>query len=360
MKPAGSLFFLLLLQISLSSPGSATPALAQLTTVNENNFNQITLEFEPPVLPNGEDTTTLSGTIEVLLEIDPATDQVSEMTIVDGEIEGSPVEISESAFLIGSYDLESSILGASLVTLDPPGLVDPDSGEFDSSQHSFTVTSGTLGGNISAPLLGLDENLSFDFAELPVGGTGLGAGSVTLTPTGATPASKSYEVIVLLPIAVDQTFEAEGFEIPIRVNGTAKLVGPATIEIESEDPFVAWTEQNGIAGATQLEDANGDGVPNGLQWALGLDASDSPFPHLLRPDGTTAATVDFTLALPDGGTGAPLTVVTTTDPELPFTVLDPASVSSGNPIPQGTTGSVIIALPKGERGFVQLVVGAGN
>ncbi len=183
---------------------------------------------------------------------------------------------------------------------------------------------------------------------------------MTLTPTGATPASKSYEVMVLLPIAVDQTFEAEGFEIPIRVNGTAKLVGPATIEIESEDPFVAWTEQNGIAGATQQEDANGDGVPNGLQWALGLDASDSPFPHLLRPDGTTAATVDFTLALPDGGTGAPLTVVTTTDPELPFNVLDPASVSSGNPIPQGTTGSVIIALPKGERGFVQLVVGAGN
>ncbi|MFP6885884.1 MAG: hypothetical protein VCA40_15740 [Roseibacillus sp.] len=359
MKPPGSLFFLLILQVSLTSSGSATPVTAQLAAVNEPDFNQITLEFEPPVLPNGEGTSTLSGAIEVLLEIDPATDQVSEMTIVDGEIEGSPVEISESSFL-GSYDLESSTLGASLATLDPPGLVDPNSGEFDSSQHSFTVTSGTLGGNISAPLLGLDEDLTFDFAELPVGGTGFGTGTVTLTPTGATPTSKSYEVVVLLPIAVEQTVEAEGFEIPIRANGTAKLVGPATIEIEPEDPFVAWTEQNGIAGATQLEDANGDGVPNGLQWALGLDASDSPFPHLLRPDRTTAATVDFTLALPDGGTGAPLTVVTTTDLELPFNVLDPASVSSGNPIPQGTTGSVTIALPRGERGFVQLVVGAGN
>ena len=172
----------------------------------------------------------------VLLEIDPVTDQVSEMTIVDGEIEGSPVEISESSFF-GSYDLESSTLGASLATLDPPGLVDPNSGEFDSSQHSFTVTSGTLGGNISAPLLGLDEDLTFDFAELPVGGTGFGTGTVTLTPTGATPTSKSYEVVVLLPIAVEQTVEAEGFEIPIGANGTAKLVGPATIEIED------WSER---------------------------------------------------------------------------------------------------------------------
>jgi len=358
MKPAGSLLCLLLIQVTLTSPGSATPATAQLAAVSEAPFNQITLEFEPPVLPKGEDTTTLSGAIEVLLEIDPATDQVSEMTIVDGEIEGSSVEISESAFLIGSYDLESSILGASLATLDPPGLVDPNSGEFDSAQHSFTVTSGTLGGNISLPLLGLDQDISFDFAELPVGGTGLGVGTVTLTPTGATPTSKSYEVVVLLPIAIDETFEAEGFEIPVGVSGTAKLVGPATIEIEPEDPFLTWTEQNGLAGATRLEDANGDGVPNGLQWALGLTASDSPFPHLLTPNGTTAATVDFTLVLPDGGTAAPLTVVTSTALELPFNVLSPASVSSGNPIPQGTTGSITIALPKGARGFVQLVVGA--
>ncbi len=360
MKSAGSLFCLLLLQVSLISPGSATPTTAQLTAVNEENFNEITLEFEPPVLPTGEDTTRISGTVEILLEIDPATDQVSEMTIVEGEIEGSPVEISGSTFFVGSYSLESSILGATLATLEPPGLVDPNNGEFDSSQHSFTVTSGTLGGNISVPLLSMDQDIAFDFVETPVGGTGLGAGTVTLTPTGATPTSKSYEVVVLLPIAIAETFEAEGVEIPIRAEGTAKLVGPATIEIEPEDPFVAWTVQSGIAGATQLEDANGDGVPNGLQWALGLTASDSPFPHLLRSDGTTAATVDFSLALPDGGTAAPLTVVTTTDLEVPFSVLGTASVSSGNPIPRGTAGSVTITLPREQRGFVQLVVGTGD
>jgi len=368
MKLPGCLFFLLLLQFSLSHSLSAAPATATLTAVDEADFNRITIEFEPPVLPNGSDTSRLSGNLEVLLEIDPVTDQVSEMTIVDGSFQGSAIEMSGSSFLFGSYDLESSTLDMTLATPNPPGIVDPVTGEFDSAQHSFTVVSGDLSGDFT--ILGTTSEILFNFSDTPIGGTGIGAGSVTLAPTGTTPTSKSYNVEVLLPIAVNEVFEAEGFEIPIGANGTAKLVGPATIEIEPEDPFVAWTEQNGIAGATQLEDANGDGVPNGLQWALGLDASDSPFPHLLRPDGTTAATVDFTLALPDGGTAAPLTVATITDPtafspprtwaELPFTVLDPASVSSGNPIPQGTTGSISIALPRGDRGFVQLIVGAGN
>ena len=358
MKSAGTLFLLLLLPITLSLPLSSAPATATLAAVNEAGFNRITIEFEPPVLPTGSDTSRLSGDLEVLLEIDPVTDQVSEMTIIDGNIQGSEIEMSGSSFFLGSYDLESSTLDATLATPNPPGIVDPATGEFDSAQHSFTVVSGDLSGEIT--ILGSTNEISFNFSDTPIGGTGIGTGTVTLAPTGTTPTSKTYNVEVLLPIAVNEVFEAEGFEIPIRANGTAKLVGPATVEIVPEDPFVAWAEQNGLAGATQLGDANSDGVPNGLQWALGLDASDNPFPHLLKSHRVTAATVDYILALPDEGTAAPLTVVTTADLELPFSVLDTAWVSSGNPIPQGTSGSVIITLLREERGFVQLVVDDGN
>lgn len=344
-----------LLFLSSSSIIVATPTTATLTAVNEQNFNRITLEFEPPVLPTGRDTTRLSGSIEVLLEIDPVTDQVSEMTILDGDVQGSAVELSGSTFLIGSYDLESSTLGATLATPEPPGIVDPATGEFDSAQHTFTVSSGTLGGNISIGLLGINENLDFDFTNEPVGGTGLGTGTVTLTPTTSTPTSKSYNVDVELPVAVDQVFEAAGVEVPIRANGSAKLSGPATIEIIPDDPFVLWSEANGIAGATPLQDSNGDGVSNGIQWALGLDASENPFPHLLQPGETNAATVSFTLSLPEGGTASPLLVTTGTDPLQPFTPLGPALISPvGNPIPAGTSGEITIRIPRGQRGFVQL------
>ncbi len=355
MKFAGTLFSLLLLPVSLTQHLFAVPATAALSAANEAGFNQITIEFEPPLLPTGSDTSTLSGNLEVLLEIDPATDQVSEMTIIDGNIEGSAIEMSGSTFLLGSYDLESSTLDASLATPNPPGIVDPATGDFDSAQHSFTVTSGDLSGEITA--LGSTNQISFNFSDTPIGGTGVGTGTVTLTPTATTATSKAYDVEVLLPIAVNEVFEVEGFTIPIRANGTAKLVGSATIEIVPEDPFVAWAEQNGLAGVTQREDSNGDGVPNGIQWALGLEASTNPHPHLLTPDGATAATVDFTLSLPSSGTAAPLLVVTATDLSQAFAPLDAGLVSGGNnPIPTGTTGLVVIKLPKGESGFVRLVV----
>ena len=134
MKPAILAF--LLLPAFLILPASATPATATLTAVNETGFNRINLEFEPPVLPTGSDTSQLTGTIEILLEIDPATDEVSEMSIIDGNIQGSPVEMSGSTFFVGSYNLESSSLDAILDTPNPPGIVDPTTGDFDSAQHS--------------------------------------------------------------------------------------------------------------------------------------------------------------------------------------------------------------------------------
>lgn len=353
MKPALAALFLLPILVSL--PTSAAPATSTLTAVNEAGFNRINLEFEPPVLPAGSDTSRLSGTIEVLLEIDPETDEVSEMSITGGNIQGSEVQMSASVFLLGSYDLESSTLEAILDTPNPPGIVDPATGEFDSSQHSFTVVSGDLSGEISTLLTGSSE-ISFNFADAPIGGTGIGTGTVTLTPTGSTPTSKSYDVDVRLPIAVDEIFEAEGFEIPIRAEGTAKMVGSTTIEIVPEDPFTSWAEQNNLAGATRLQDSNGDGVPNGIQWALGLQASDNPYPHLLAPNGTTDSSVDFAISLPPAGTAAPLLVVTATDPSEPFLPLGGVLINRGNPIPAGSTGVVTIKLPRGEQGFLQLVV----
>jgi hypothetical protein len=47
------------------------------------------------------------------------------------------------------------------------------------------------------------------------------------------------------------------------------------------------------------------------------------------------------------------------DPEsIPFAPLPAGSVSAGNPIPSGTSGSVTIRLPKAMQGFVQLSVDA--
>jgi hypothetical protein len=62
----------------------------------------------------------------------------------------------------------------------------------------------------------------------------------------------------------------------------------------------------------------------------------------------------YTLALPAGGSAGDLTILYATDLGQPFTVLDSAAVSVGNPIPGGTTGLVTITLPSSGRGFIKL------
>lgn len=323
-------------------------------------YNVIELELSPPVLPTGRDKTELTGTLEIELEIDPATDQVSQFTIVNGTATGSPIDLSGSTPFVGSYDFTSSELGADLSTPSPPGVVDPATGNFNAADHSLTVNSGTLSGSISVPLLGINDVVDFDFAALPFGGTGSGDGTVLLTVINETPTQKDYDVVVLFPINIEDTIDAMGVLIPVAASGIVRAVGTATLPLTPADPFVAWTESNGIPGALPTDDINGDGVMNGLQWALGLDAASNPFPHLLKPIGDTGSSIDFSLSLPEGGSAFPITVFTATDPMLPFNPLASGSVSTGNPIPQGTTGAVTISLPKNARGFVQLVVGTGG
>jgi len=327
----------------------------------EPEFNSIEITIAPPVLPLSGDNTNLSGSLEVELEIDPDSDQVSALTIINGTASGTPLSLSASNFL-GSYDFSSTEIGAGVETLTPPGAVDPTTGEFDASEHSLTVQSGTLFGSISIPLLDIDEIVDFDFATEPFGGVGEGTGTVALTPTGITTTSKSYDVVILFPVQIENAVDALGFEIPITAAGVVKGVGTVLVPITPPDPYLAWTESNSIAGELFAGDENQDGVPNGLQWALGLDATTTPFSALLQPMGEMATTIDFTMTLPTGGSAADLTVLVSANPESDsFATLAPGSVSSGNPIPAGTSGTVTIRLPKNAMGFVRLSVNApGN
>jgi hypothetical protein len=328
----------------------------------EPEFNSIEITLDVPAVGLSSDTSDLSGSLEIELEIDPDSDQVSALTIINGSATGTPLSLSASSFLFGNYDFNSTEIGAEIETLAPPGVVDPATGEFDASEHSLTVNSGTLSGSISIPLLDIDEIVDFDFAALPFGGAGAGTGTVVMTPIGTTPTSKSYDVVVLFPVQIENTVDAMGFEIPITAAGVVKGVGTVSVPITPPDPYLAWTEANSIAGELFAGDENQDGVPNGLQWALGLDAATPPFSALLQSMGVMATTVDFTMTLPAGGSAADLTVRVSANPESDsFVTLAPGSVSSGNPIPAGTSGTVTIRLPKSTMGFVRLSVNApGN
>lgn len=109
---------------------------------------------------------------------------------------------------------------------------------------------------------------------------------------------------------------------------------------------MAWTVANSIPGALFGDDANDDGVPNGMVWALGLDPADDPFSTLLAMSGANTAT----LVLPTGGSKGDLLVETSITFLTPsWSPLGDGAISTGaNPISAGASGTVIITLPSGD------------
>ena len=117
------------------------------------------------------------------------------------------------------------------------------------------------------------------------------------------------------------------------------------IELRADTPslYDIWATDNAIPGASFGDDHNGDGVANGILWALGLGATDNPLPAL---PVATGSTVTFTL--PAGGSAGDLLVEGSDVLESGWADLAGGAISTGvNPIPAGTTGTVTITPPAG-------------
>ena len=354
MSPAMELIPTLAILLVAGLPALGAGQTATLDLVSEAGYNAVAITADVPVIGASTDTTNLSGSLEVRLGIDPSTGEVGEFTVLSGNVTGTGVTLSRSVFLLGSYNVSATSLGATLVTPVPPGPVDPPTGNFDAARHTFTINSGSLGG--SATVLGTTTPVTLDFAAAPLSGAGSGTGNVSLVLTGSTPTSRSYEVNVLVPVSVSVSFPVSddpgALEAEVTASGTVKARGTVTIPVS---PYETWSVANAIPGALFGDDANGDGVPNGLQWGLGLAADDVPFPRLLQPGGAAGDTVDFKLTLPPGGSAGALRVLVATNPAAgAFSTLGAGAVSTGNPIPAGTSGVVTVSLPKTQALFLRM------
>ncbi|MBL50035.1 MAG: hypothetical protein CMP28_13965 [Roseibacillus sp.] len=327
-----------LLLICASGRGWALPVRGEtvLTLSDAPGVNVLTVTLAAGAISN-EQTTRLAGTVDSSLTIDPATDEVSDLTFNSADITADDMRFLLGFGLIA--DVTISEVEADLAT-SLSGFVDAVSGQFDATQHQVTLNRGAITGT---SLVGqVDEN----FTQNPVSGTGNGTGTVTLTRTGVAGNLVDYDILVVLPIQFSNPLQ-EG--VDVLLEGTIQLEGSIAVPL---DPYLAWAEANGIPEASFAGDHDGDGIPNGLLWALGYEADERPV--LFTPDLFFPGQVDFFIEPGAGGTLAPIVVEESFDLENWFE-MDPFLVQGfENPVPAGTVWPFMITLSGGSTGYARL------
>jgi len=302
-------------------------------------YNRLSVTIDPDLLAASSDTTDLTGTIGVTVNIDPVTGKTPLLTLSAGRVNGTDMSFSALG-----YNLSSANLSAAINTIAPPGTVDPDTGVFAANQHNFIVDQGAFTGTAA----GNPVNITLS-PTATLAGLGTGNGSLTLTPAGTSGPYKLFNAVVVLPVALSQTETTSGIDVLITATGTVRATGQ--IQMPSSE-FNAWMLGQGATSFDPDGDTAGNGAPDGIKWALGLDLYDDPMPFLLKPHPTIPGT--FTISLPPGGTVAPLTVESSTNLLSPWANVPAGQMApAANPIPEGSTGTINITPTAANRIFLR-------
>jgi hypothetical protein len=331
--------------MAMAVPAVSASVETTLDLVSEAGFNVLSVTVEPSGLPADTDQSTLTGELIAELEIHPLAATVSELTFTGGRVNGTDTSFSGGNFF-ASYNLAVTGLGGTVSTPDPPGVVDPASGDFDAGQHAASIDEGRTAG--SANLLGEATPIDETFTpEDPVTGSATGTGSVSLVAGDSTATGQWFDVVVTIPVDIVRVTVESGQTITVTATGTIKAAGTVEVPLGA---YLAWTEENGLPGIAFDDDTNGDGLANGLAWALGH--TPAGVAGAARPRLRDDLSVEFATAA--GGTVAPVTVEVSTALEG-WSDLPAERLSIGeNPIPTGTSGTLVISPAGGGREFLRL------
>jgi hypothetical protein len=338
-----------LVLVALPAHASEVAATLDLVpaTAEANRFTVRISAKDPGSGLSAADTKTSNATGNFLtrMEVDPATGKVSQLSFEGGNLALSDMTFTLRALIINVATLNTRNLKGYPGTSSPPASVDPETGDFEANQHTFTITEGSITGTIiTSP-----DPVSFTIGDSPLSGSGAGTGTIVLMPVSEDALSYTYRATVELPVDFEETLEEEG--VAIKVTGRLKAQNDVVLP---KDPFTIWASVGGLDGVGFDSEIH-PGEPAGLLWAMGLQPSDSLRTHM--PQIRIGAEAERTahLEFPASGTAAPLTIETSdslaADSWVPAS---PGSISVGqNPLPIGIQGEVTVTLD-GARKFVRL------
>jgi hypothetical protein len=263
---------------------------ATLTFVVADEINQIDIDLDVSLIGASNATSVVTGTMEVRVNIDPATATTDELTILSAEAAASDVELSRRNFLTGRYDLTARDITFSVSTPNEPGEVDPVAGTFDASQYEASTTGGTVSGTASNPLLGALDVPEVSLADPPFTGSAEGTGSITITPGRIEGRRLYFDLQVDLPVGFADTAPIP--DLPVEVNFALAGELQATGETFLEFPdYPAWAGAQELLPDSENEGNLDPSVPNYFFYVLGFDDASAPAKLFeFGPDGITLQT----------------------------------------------------------------------
>lgn len=287
-----------------------------------------------------EQTTTVSGFLNVTVNSNPQTGATTVFTIDGGTVAMTDMNFNLRVFFISVAKVSTLGMSGTAFTPLPPGIVTPtaNGGTFDAAQHHLRINEGDITGEITPPgsaATPIDAN----FTDAPVEGPGSGTGTLTVAPGASTPTHRNCTVTMLLPVDFTDTQDLDGTAVTVQVQGTIRATGIIPIPLNS---WVDWTIGNDLAGASFTTLTGPGKTPLGLAWAMGYEP-DTPA-TVVTPVMIPGTTPAARLVLPASGSRAPLTLEQadslTTDS---WQKVPAAEVSGGqNPVPTGTSGTVTV------------------
>lgn len=272
-------FYLFLLLVLVPSRSfSQTANQATLTLLDEDGVNEVAIELDVEEIGDSDDTSNLTGTLEVEVNISPSTSSTDEFSIISANVSGSDIELSAVRTIffnpVAEYDITGTGLGFTAETTNPPAMVDPATGEFDAADHSITVNEGVLDGSANTVLT--DEiEVTFNFADQPFTGTGIGTGTITVTPGRREGIRQYYDLVVELPLSINQNIDIEDAPVTASgsVSGTIKAAGETFLEFPT---YEIWASGAGVAPDSQDNSDLSFETPNYFLFALGHDEASVP------------------------------------------------------------------------------------
>ncbi|MGJ8726437.1 MAG: hypothetical protein ACSHYB_17955 [Roseibacillus sp.] len=288
--------------------------------------NKLALTLQVPILGNDSDTSDVSGTIAARIDIDPGSGTISTLELLSGDIDGTAVSFSQSS-IFGNYNISTSAIGGTVDTPAPPAPV--SSSQSAAELHEFTINAGTLTGSVT-PLFSATTNIAEDFSLSPVTGPGTAGDFVNLSSTAnagaSSPTLAVYDLDFDYPIDITQEVDV-GVTVTFLASGTMRATGQVSIPVIPPNPFLTWATSNGDASASFEGNDFSPLLPNGLLWALGYNAGETP--RHLEPIASNSSS--FNVTPPVGGTITDIAV------QLSFDLSDPNAWNTISTIPAGTT-----------------------